>query len=126
MVKRHDRTELADAMLENIHQMESEHLTTIQMKYRFLEICDECPLAMSMAIPTEQAIKLYLKPKKIYLTEKCEVHEEFSMRSVIKWAMDKEKFVFEVKGNKSHAVFTEYASVCSQFLSELPKILKMQ
>jgi len=46
------------------------------------------------------------------------------MRSIVQWAIDKEKFVFHVKGNTSHAVFTEYASVVSQFLSDLPKILK--
>ena len=124
MVKKHDRADLTEAMVDNIAQMEREGLNSLQMKYRFLEICDECPLAMSMAIPTEQAVKLYFKPKKIYLTEKCEVVEEFLMRSVVKWAMDKEKFVFEVKGSKSHAVFTEFASVCSQFLSELPRVLK--
>jgi hypothetical protein len=81
---------------------------------------------MSMAIPTEQTIKLFFKPKKIYLTEKCEIKEEFSMRNIVKWAIDKEKFVFDVKGSKSHAIFTEYAHICSQFLSELPKVLKKQ
>ena len=104
------------------------------MKFRFLEICDRCPLAMSMAIPTEQPIKLYFKPKKIYLTEKGEVREEFPMKTIVKWGIDKEKFIFDVKagprGNNtnssssSHVVFTEFAHICSQFLSELPKLLK--
>jgi hypothetical protein len=48
--------------------MEKEELDSMQMKYRFLEICDKCPLSMAMAIPTEQPVKLYFKPKKIYLT----------------------------------------------------------
>lgn len=44
---------------------------------------------MAMAVPTDQAIKLYFKPKKIYLTEKGEVREEYSMRVIEKWAIDK-------------------------------------
>lgn len=59
-----------------------------------------------MAIPTDQTIKLFLKPKKIYLAEKYQVKEQFTMRSIVKWAIDKEKFVFDVKGNTSHAIFT--------------------
>jgi hypothetical protein len=98
----------------------------MQVKYRFLEICNQCPLAMAMGVPTDQPIKLFFKPKKVYLTEKGETKEEFSMRVIEKWAIDKEKFVFEIKGGKlkTQVVFTEYAFVCSQFLSELPKMLK--
>lgn len=62
-------------MVENVRQMESEELNFLQMKFRFLEICNECSLAMSIAIPTEQPIKLFFKPKKIYLTEKSNVVE---------------------------------------------------
>jgi hypothetical protein len=62
-------------MIENIRQMKKEELSLYQMKYRFLEICNESPLAMSMAIPTDQTAKLFLKPKKIYLTEKGAVME---------------------------------------------------
>lgn len=54
-----------------------------------MEICDKCPLAMAVAIPTEQPVKLYLKPKKIYLTEKSEIREEFAMKNIVKWAIDK-------------------------------------
>jgi hypothetical protein len=55
--------------------MEREELDLMQMKFRFLEVCDKCPLAMAMAIPTEQAVKLFFKPKKIYLTEKGEIRD---------------------------------------------------
>ena len=79
---------------------------------------------MAMAVPTEQPVKLFFRPKKIYLTEKGEIRDEFAMRSIVKWAIDKEKFVFDVKGTTSHVVFTEFAYICSQFLSDLPKILK--
>lgn len=81
---------------------------------------------MAMAIPTEQAIKLYFKPKKIYLTDRNEIQEEYSMKSIEKWAVDKQKFVFDVKGGKvkTQAIFTEYAFSCSQFLSDLPRMLK--
>ena len=63
---------------------------------------------MAMAVPTDQVIKLYFKPKKIYLTEKGEVKEEYSMRVIEKWAIDKEKFVFDIKGgsNKTQVVYT--------------------
>ena len=109
MAKKYQKEELSVSMIDNIRQMEAEGLNEIQMKYRFLEICDECPLAMAMGVPTDQAIKLYFKPKKIYLTEKGEIRDEFSMRVVEKWAMDKEKFVFEVKGGnvKTQVIFTE-------------------
>ena len=60
-------------MIENIKQMEAEKLDLYLMKYRFLEICNECPLAMAMGVPTDQAIKLLFKPKRIYLTEKGEI-----------------------------------------------------
>ena len=48
------------------------------------------------------------------------------MRVIEKWAIDKQKFVFDIKGGKvkTQVVFTEYAFVCSQFLSDLPKMLK--
>lgn len=48
------------------------------------------------------------------------------MRTIEKWAIDKEKFVFDIKGGKmkTQAIFTEYAFSCSQFLSDLPKMLK--
>jgi hypothetical protein len=36
MVKRHEKEELADAMIENVRQMKKEGLTLYQMKYRFL------------------------------------------------------------------------------------------
>jgi hypothetical protein len=44
---------------------------------------------MAMAIPTEQAIKLYFKPKKIYLTDRNEIQEEYSMKNIEKWAVDR-------------------------------------
>ena len=95
------------------------------MKFRFLEVSQECPLAMAMAIPTDQVIKVYFKPKKIYLTDRNEIQEEFSMRNIVTWAIDKEKFVFDVKGDKNKKViYTEYAFSCNQFLSEIPKLLK--
>ena len=126
IAKKHDKEELTGAMVENIRQMEADKLSLIEMKFRFLEVSSDCALAMAMGVPTEQAVKLYLKPKKIYLAEKGEVKEEFSMRNIEKWAIDKEKFVFDVKGGatKTQLIYTEYAFVCSQFLSELPKILK--
>ena len=81
---------------------------------------------MAMGVPTEQALKIYFKPKKIYLTEKSEIRDEYSMRNIEKWAIDKEKFVLDVKDKsvKTQVIFTEYAFVCSQFLSDLPKVLK--
>lgn len=82
MAKKHEKEELSTAMVDNVKQMEAEGLTQHQMKYRFLEICGDCSLAMAMGVPTDQAIKLFFKPKKIYLTEKGEIREEFSMRVI--------------------------------------------
>ena len=63
---------------------------------------------MAMGVPTEQSIKIYFKPKKIYLTDKSEIIDQFSMKNIEKWAIDKEKFVFDVKGDekKTHVVYT--------------------
>ena len=80
---------------------------------------------MALSIPTDQVIKLYFKPKKIYLTDRNEIQEEFSMRNIVSWAIDKEKFVFDVKGDKNKKViYTEYGFSCNQFLSDIPKLLK--
>jgi hypothetical protein len=46
------------------------------------------------------------------------------MKNISKWAIDKEKFVFDVKNGNNHVILTEYAHVCSHYLSELPKVLK--
>ena len=52
-------------------------------------VAQECPLALALSIPTEQPIKLFLKPKMIYLTEKSDILEEFPIKTVSKWAIDK-------------------------------------
>jgi hypothetical protein len=81
-----------------------------------------------LAIPTEQPIKLFLKPKMLYLTEKCNTLEEFPIRTVIKWAIDKEKFIFDVKlkegKTRSQAIFTHHAHICSSYLSLIPKLIQ--
>jgi len=46
------------------------------------------------------------------------------MKNISKWAIDKEKFVFDVKNGNNHVVLTEHAHICSHYLSELPKVLK--
>lgn len=76
-------------MMENVKQMEMDNLSMLDMKYRFLEIASKCQLAMSMAIPTENPIKLFFKPKKLYLAEKAMIVEEYSLRSIVTWAIDK-------------------------------------
>ena len=48
---------------------------------------------MSMAIPTEQNVKLFLKPKKLYLADKNEIIEEISIKNIVKWAVDDDKFL---------------------------------
>jgi hypothetical protein len=51
------------------------------------------------------------------------------LKNIVKWAIDKEKFVFDVKTkegnseNKTHAIFTEYAHICSQYLYDLSKVM---
>jgi hypothetical protein len=46
------------------------------------------------------------------------------MKNISKWAIDKEKFVFDVKNGNNHVILTEHAHICSHYLSELPKVLK--
>lgn len=76
-------------MTENVRIIEKNNMSLEDIKYRFVEICSKCPLAMSLAVPTDQPIKLFLKPKKIYLAEKCNIIEEYALRSIVKWAIDK-------------------------------------
>lgn len=85
---------------------------------------------MAMAIPADtiyKAIKIFFKPRRIYMTEKGVILEEYSLSSISKWSIDKEKFVFNIKSKNgvtesgSHVIFTEFASVCSQFLSGLTR-----
>ena len=41
------------------------------------------------------------------------------MKNIEKWAIDKEKFVFDLKGSKNQTqlIYTEYAFACSQLVS---------
>ena len=89
-------------------------------------LAEESPLALAMAIPTEQPTKLFFKPKAIYLAEKGNVLEEFPMRNLVKWAINREQFIFETKKKdgmlRSQTVLTPYAHICSSYLSIVQKL----
>ena len=99
-------------------------MSEYEIKYRFLTICEECPLCLSLVVQTEQNIKLFLRPKKIFLTEKGEIIEEIPIKKITKFAEDDEKFVFEIRGaTQTKIIYTEYGSICCSYLSLLPKLI---
>lgn len=57
-------------IMDNLEWLEENHIDDLGIKYKFLEICSECPLSLTFAIPTEHSVKLFMKPKRIYLVEK--------------------------------------------------------
>ena len=130
MIKDNDKHVLAKYMMESMRMIQEEGLNEQQIKFKFLMIAQNCPLALALAIPTEQPIKLFMKPKMIYLTEKCNILEEFSIRSIVKWAIDKEKFIIDVKGKdgkgRKQAVFTHFSHICSGYLSLVTKMISAQ
>lgn len=68
--------------------MKKENMTTTQLKFFFVKMCDHSKLCMAMSIPTEQQIQLFLRPKRILLAEKGHIHEEISIRKILKWSTD--------------------------------------
>lgn len=50
-------------------------MTTPELKFFFVKMCDKSKLCMAMSIPTEQQIQLFLRPKRIILAEKGVIHE---------------------------------------------------
>lgn len=62
---------------------------------------------MSVAIPTEQNIKLFLRPKTIFIADKNESVEEISIKDIIKWAVDEDKLMLEFRGErKTQIIYT--------------------
>jgi hypothetical protein len=43
---------------------------------------------MAMSIPTEQQVQLFLRPKRIIFAEKGIIHEEISIKKILKWSVD--------------------------------------
>ena len=71
-------------------------------------------------------MKLFLKPKKLYLADKNEIIEEIDVKNIVKWAVDDDKFLIEMRGTKkkTQGIFTEFAKICSSYISRLPSLLK--
>ena len=70
MIKKYEEEVLRKYMFDNLEWVQ-DHLHNISdIKYKFLEVCSECSLALTFAIPTEHSTKIYLKPKRVYLVEK--------------------------------------------------------
>ena len=44
----------------------------------------------------------------------------------MKWAVDDDKFLIEMRGEKkkTQGIFTEFAKICSSYISRLPSLLK--
>lgn len=122
--KRYEQNQLALKMMENTKAIQEEGLSDYDIKYRFLTICEECPLSLSLVIQTEQNLKLFLRPKKIYLTEKNEIIEEIPIKKITKFAEDDQKFVFEIRGaSQTKIIYTQHGSICCSYLSLLPRLI---
>lgn len=109
-------------------RLHKEELTPMDIKYRFVKICSSCPLAMAMGIPTNQGIKLFLRPKWIILSLNSEVQEEYAIKQLGKWSCDREKFSFQFLDksgkleNRTHAIFTQYSSIITHYLSKMSQL----
>ena len=60
---------------KNFGEIEKQHLNEYDIKFKFLSLAAKNPLCMSLVIGTDQNVKIYLKPKKIMLTDKNEIVE---------------------------------------------------
>jgi hypothetical protein len=99
----------------------------LPLKYQFLEVCSGSPLSMATAIPTNQGIKLFLRPKRLFVTFEGEILKDYALRELVRWTGDGEKFEYEVvregqRENRTHAVFTDHSAVILDFLSTMSKL----
>ena len=120
-----NENDLKEHMINNLDNIKMEGFSQMEVKFRFLIIAAECPLCMALAVSTEQNIKLFLKQKKVYLVEKHDIIEAIGVKDITKYAEDEEKFVFSVRGlAQTKIIYTEHASICCSFLSNLPDLVK--
>ena len=66
-----------------------------------------------------------MKQKNIFMAEKYEIVEQIAVKQITKYAEDDEKFIFSVRGvAQTKIIYTEHASICCSFLSNLPGLVK--
>ena len=81
---------------------------------------------MAMSIPTEQQVQLFLRPKRILLAEKGIVHEEISIRKILKWSTDDDTLMLNISngsGNKTIVIRTRHAQIVSKYLALAAKLI---
>ena len=107
--------------------MSREKLTNLGLKFRFVKSCDSSKLCMAMSIPTEQQIQVFLRPKRVILAEKGTIHEEISIRKILKWSVDEETLMLCVakdnKDSKTIVIRTQHAQIVSKYLSLSAKLI---
>lgn len=129
MNKLYDEETFKKCIIDNLNYLEDNHFDMLALKYKFLEICSESSLSLTFAIPTEHTLKLFLKPKRIYLVEKGVIVAEHSIREISKWSNNHESFVFEIRkrdgtaDTKSHVIMTEYSHLCTDYLNKVSEFL---
>lgn len=129
VIQKHKPEEITKLVADKQKDLAREKMTNPQLKFFFVRMCDHSKLCMAMSIPTEQQIQLFLRPKRIVLAEKGIVHEEFSIRRILKWSTDDETLMLNVaqqqgsSDGKTIVIRTRHAQIVSKYLSLAAKLI---
>lgn len=81
---------------------------------------------MSMIIEAQNK-KYVFKPKKFLIMEKDIIVDQVPVKSLTKYADEGDKFLYSVRGSpSSKVVYTDHASLCTGYLSMLPKLFQLK
>lgn len=88
VTQKHTTEDITKRVKAKSKELQSERMSTSNLKFFFVRMCDKSKLCMAMAVPTEQQVQLFLRPKRIILAEKGVIHEEISIKKILKWSVD--------------------------------------
>lgn len=69
-LKKFSEAEMITKLKRNVSELEKQEVKEYDLKFKFLAIAAKNQLCMSLVVSTDQNVKMYLKPKKILLTDK--------------------------------------------------------
>ena len=76
----------------------------ISIKFKFLQISQKSPLALSLTVPTDQNIRIHFRHTMIYLADNNSVIQQIPIRSITKYVEDDGKFIFSVRNQVQNKV----------------------
>lgn len=69
---------------------------------------------------------MFLRPKRIILAEKGNIHEEISIKKILKWSVDEETLMLSVQkegDTRTMVIRTQYAQIVSKYLALSAKLI---